>query len=138
MSASRLIIVLILLAVAFTIWRLQKYKIPKLITRWIFTSVALIAFLFFSWISNGIVNRFAENKIYSDVNLIPYRETALVLGANKNSASLVFSNRIDGVVILYKAGKIKNIIVSGATGPNNYDEASDMKSALVSKGGRTL
>jgi len=72
--------------------------------------------------------------VYSDVSLIPYRETALVLGANKNSAPWFFFNRIDAAAILYKAGKIKNIIVSGSDGPDNYDEAADMKSALIAKG----
>ncbi|HWY38369.1 MAG TPA: ElyC/SanA/YdcF family protein [Bacteroidia bacterium] len=134
MSTSRLLIVLILLLiVVFIVWRLQKFRVPRVITRWVLLPL-IILFFIFSMISSRLVNKAAENKIYSDINLIPYRETALVLGANKNSAPLFFFNRIDAAVILFKAGKIKNIIVSGADGPDNYDEAADMKSALIVKG----
>ena len=134
MNPFRLTILLILLlVVAFTIWRLQKFRIPKLITRWVLFPFLILLFIS-SWISSSIVKHAAENKVYSDVSLIPYRETALVLGANKNSAPWFFFNRIDAAAILYKSGKIKNIIVSGADGPDNYDEAADMKSALIAKG----
>ena len=135
MNPFRLTILLILLlVVAFTIWRLQKFRISKLITRWVLFPFLILLFIS-SWISSSIVKHAAENKVYSDVSLIPYRETALVLGANKNSAPWFFFNRIDAAAILYKAGKIKNIIVSGAAdGPDSYDEAADMKSALIAKG----
>src|ERR1051326_7328066 len=137
MSAFRLIMVSILfLIVLFTLWRLQKkYKVPRIIIRWILLPLFLL-FLIFAWISNSKVNKAAENKVYSDVNLIPYRETALVLGADKNSAPEFFSKRIDAAFILYKAGKVKNFIVSGCVGPanSNYEEAANMKAALAAKG----
>ncbi|HEV7230464.1 MAG TPA: ElyC/SanA/YdcF family protein [Bacteroidia bacterium] len=134
MGAFRLIILLILFfIVAFVLWRLQKYKIPELITRWVL--LPLFALLIgSSLISNKIINKAAENKVYSDVNLIPYQETALVLGADQKSAPEFFFKRIDAAFILYKAGKVKNFIVSGCVGPANYDEAANMKFALVAKG----
>src|SRR5437764_3245615 len=117
MGAFRIVIVLILLlVVGITIWRLQRFKVAKLITRWVLFPF-LILFFISAWISSSIVKRAAENKVYSDVSLIPYRETALVLGANKNSAPSFFFNRIEAAAIIYKAGKIKNIIVSGCDGP---------------------
>ena len=95
-----------------------------------------LLFLISAWISNSIINKAAENKVYSDVNLIPCRESALVLGADKNSAPEFFSKRIDAAFILYKAGKVKTFIVSGCIGPanSNYDEAANMKAALTAKG----
>lgn len=135
MGTFRLIAVSILfLVVVFTLWRLQKkYKAPRTIIRWILLPVFLL-FLFFALISNSIVNKASDNKVYSDANLIPYRETALVLGADQKSAPEFFSKRIDAAFILYKAGKVKNFIVSGCVGPANYDEAANMKSALVTRG----
>ena len=137
MSAFRLVIVSILfLTLVFFLWRLQRnYKTPKLIIRWIILPL-FVLFLAAAWISNHTINKAAENKIYGDVNLIPFRETALVLGADKNSAPEFFSKRIDAAFILYKAGKVKNFIVSGCVGPanSNYDEAANMKAALVEKG----
>lgn len=81
-----------------------------------------------------MVNKAAENKVYSDANLLPYTETALVLGADQKSAPEFFSKRIDAAFILYKTGKVKNFIVSGCVGQANYDEAANMKSALMAKG----
>src|ERR1700745_3565268 len=136
MSAFRLIMVsILLLVVAFTLWRLQRFRIIKIATRWILIPLVILL-LIFSWISNSIISKASENKVYSDVNLIPYRETALVLGADKNSAPEFFSKRIDAAFILYKAGKVKNFIVSGCVKPANanYDEAANMKSALLSRG----
>src|ERR1700751_1765289 len=134
MNAFRLIILsILLLGIVFTVWRLQKYRVPKLITRWILLPLLLLFFIL-AITSNYIIEKSAKNKIYSDVNLIPYRETALVLGVYKKSAPEFFNKRIDAAVILYKAGKVKNFIVSGADGPDNYDEAADMKSALGSGG----
>src|SRR5204863_7043659 len=107
MSAFRIVIVLILLlVVGIAIWRLQRFKAAKLITRWVLFPF-LILFFISSWISSGIVENAAENKVYSDVNLVPYRDTALVLGANKNSAPSFFFNRIEAAATLYKAGKVK-------------------------------
>ncbi|MFL5754264.1 MAG: vancomycin high temperature exclusion protein, partial [Bacteroidia bacterium] len=134
MGLFRLIIVsLLFLSVIFGIWRLQKYRVVKIITRW-FLIPFFILFLISVLTSNHLVNKASENKVYSDVNLIPYTETALVLGADQKSAPEFFSKRIDAAFILYKAGKVKNFIVSGCVGPANYDEAANMKSALAAKG----
>ena len=134
MNAIRLTILSILfLLFVYAIWRLQKYRTVKLITRWVLIPFLLLLFAAIIT-SNYIVEKAAKNKVYSDVNLIPFRETALVLGVYKKSAPEFFAKRIDAAVILYKAGKVKNFIVSGADGPDNYDEAADMKSALVSQG----
>jgi len=134
MNAFRLTILSILfLLIVIGIWRMQKYKAVKLITRW-FLIPFFVLLLVSIFISNSIVEKAAKGKVYSDVNLIPYRETALVLGVYKNTAPEFFNKRIDAAAILYKAGKVKNFIVSGADGPDNYDEAADMKFALVSKG----
>src|SRR5437016_4379234 len=121
MGTFRLMVVsILLLIVAFSVWRLQKYRVPKMVTRWVLLP-SFVLFLIFALISNSIINKAAENKVYSDANLIPYRETTLVLGADKNSAPLFFSKRIDAAFILYKAGKVKNFIVSGCDGPTNFD-----------------
>jgi SanA protein len=134
MGLFRLIIVsLLFLTVIFVVWRLQKYKAIKIITRW-FLIPLFVLFILSALISNYLVNKAAENKVYSDVNLIPYTETALVLGADQKSAPEFFSKRIDAAFILYKGSKVKNFIISGCVGPANYDEAANMKSALVAKG----
>ena len=90
MSTPRLIILsILLLAVVFIVWRLQRFRVAKLITRWILIPLLLLFFIL-AFVSNYIVEKAAENKVYSEVNLIPARETALVLGVYKNSAPEFF------------------------------------------------
>ncbi len=45
-----------------------------------------------------------------------------------------FYNRMSAVVALYKAGKVKYIIVSGDNSRVGYDESTDMKTMLVKLG----
>src|SRR5438874_2121686 len=107
MGAFRLIVVsLLFITVIIVIWRLQKFKVAKMITRWVLLPL-FVLFLISAFASNFLVNKAAEDKVYSDVNLIPDTETALVLGADQKSAPEFFSKRIDAAFILYKAGKVK-------------------------------
>lgn len=119
--------------IGFFIWYLQRFKIAKLTTRYV-----LLPFLFVFAISllvcNMIVKKAAEGKIYSDIQSIPRRDVGLVLGVSKTNAPSFFNGRIESAAELYKAGKIKELIVSGDSTTNNYDEAKDMKAALVESG----
>jgi SanA protein len=90
-----------------------------------------------SW-SNYWVIKKTRGRIYSDADSIPYNDVGLVLGANKNarggSTNLYFKHRIEAAADLFKAGKIKHIIVSGDNHIKEYDEATDMKNALMAMG----
>ena len=72
---------------------------------------------------------------YSDIERVPFRETALLLGAAKRSPSgspnLYFSARIETAAKLFHAGKIKHILISGDNSRKDYDEPTDMKNALL-------
>ena len=85
------------------------------------------------WIAN--TNR---DMLYSNVDEVPYNNVGLVLGANKRSGhgsvNLYFANRIEAAVQLFEAGKIRHILVSGDNHISEYDEATDMKNALVAMG----
>ena len=89
-------------------------------------------------ICNLWVIRSSRDKIYADVSKIPSNDVALLLGANKKSRrgniNLYFANRIDAAVNLFRAGKIKHIIVSGDNHIRGYDEPTDMRDALVAMG----
>lgn len=101
--------------------------------------LALAVLLMLSlWGSSRWIVSSAEGKMYSNVQDIPSNDVGLVLGANKNSrrgnVNLYFSNRIDAAVELFRTGKIKHILVSGDNHITEYDEATDMKNALVAMG----
>ncbi|MCU0435861.1 MAG: YdcF family protein [Bacteroidia bacterium] len=84
------------------------------------------------------VQRSTQSQIYSDVNKIPARDVALVLGANPRArtgrTNLYFLYRMEAAAALYKAGKVKHIIVSGDNHKAAYDESTAMKNALTSLG----
>ncbi len=88
-------------------------------------------------LSNYIIISNTKDKLFSDINGVPFRNVGLVLGANKNAhggKNLYFENRIDAAAELFKNGKIKHIIVSGDNHVDSYDESTDMKNALIERG----
>lgn len=80
----------------------------------------------------------AEAISYNDTKKIPERDVALVLGCSfktaRGNVNMFFQSRMKAVAALYKAGKIKHILVSGDNGRKEYDESTDMKNYLVNLG----
>jgi SanA protein len=99
----------------------------------IILAIALILVICDKWITSQ-----TKNQIFSDINSIPANKVGLVLGTSKyfsnGSTNLFFKYRIDAAVSLFKANKIKHIIVSGDNHKLEYNEAADMKKALVAQG----
>lgn len=99
------------------------------------TLVVGVAFVLFA---NLRILNAHKDRLYTDVRLIPARETGLVLGANRvlsdGRPNLHFESRMDATAALYHAGKIKRVIVSGDNGSRTYDEPSMMKEALMERG----
>ncbi len=97
--------------------------------------ILIVAVIF---ISNVYVEQKAKGKTYNSVNDIPYNKVGLVLGTSKYVASgrvnLFYQFRVNAAIELYKAGKVKYIIVSGDNGTKNYDEPTAFKEDLI-KGG---
>ena len=84
------------------------------------------------------VRRIAKDKVYSDIRSTPYNKVGLLLGTNPSGPNggknYYFIYRIDAAVQLYKAGKIKYILVSGDNHIKEYDEPQCMKEALMERG----
>lgn len=93
---------------------------------------------FLLWFSDFWISSRAKPYIYHDMNALPPQDIGLILGTSKfNSAgftNLYFVNRIEAAVQLYKAGKVKHLIVSGDNRSNDYNEPLDMKKALIARG----
>ncbi|SFZ90167.1 SanA protein [Flaviramulus basaltis] len=102
----------------------------------IFLLLALPILLIF--ISNYSIKRYAINKTFSDSSKIKKNKVGLVLGTakllNDGRINLYFKYRIDATIELYKKGKIDFILISGDNGNKNYDEPTDFKKELISKG----
>lgn len=99
----------------------------------LFITIILLLLIF-----NFYVNRKSYNFIYSSVDNVPYNKTGLLLGTSKylkgGEINPYFSYRIAAAASLYKAKKIKYIIVSGDNREINYNEPMMMKKELVKAG----
>ncbi len=69
---------------------------------------------------------------------MPQCEVALVLGCARvlpnGSKNRFFKSRIEAVKVLWEAGRINQVLVSGDNSRTEYDEPTDMKKALVEAG----
>ncbi len=102
---------------------------------WLSFSI-IILIIFIIILANCLISR--ETKYtYNDVDSIPANKVGLLLGSAKNLGdrpNYYFVHRIDATAELYKSGKIKYIVASGDNSRKEYDEASDMRDALIEKG----
>lgn len=85
------------------------------------------------WIVSG-----AEDYVFCEIEQLPENDVGLILGTSRRIATgqrnLYFDFRIQAAVNLYKAGKIKHLLVSGDNRFINYNEPIDMQKALLSRG----
>lgn len=102
------------------------------------TLIGIIIFTTIILLSNHWVIKSSQNQTYNSVEEIPYNNTALVLGTSKKvkggALNQFFTHRMEATYDLYKAGKIKYIIVSGDNSIMEYNETRDMKKFLIELG----
>jgi len=105
--------------------------------------MALLFFLFALLIiliitADYYVQSSVQSKLYKDIKAIPYNKVGLVLGTVKllknGNLNRYYQYRIDAAAKLFKAGKIKFVLVSGDNSKEGYDEPTDMKEDLIKKG----
>ncbi len=91
----------------------------------------------------NLTNLNAENSnfddfIYKDINKVPKKRAALLLGTakyvKKGKQNYFYTYRIEAVIKLWKAKKIDAVVVSGDNGTKYYDETTTMFKDLVKKG----
>jgi len=94
----------------------------------------LLLILFCNW----KIEQKCRASLYSNLQKIPTNKVGLVLGTSKwltdGRPNLYFKYRIQAAYKLYKAGKIKYILVSGDNSFENYNEPREMHNALVDLG----
>ncbi len=79
----------------------------------------------------------SRGRLFSDVDDVPEMAVGLVFGTTdrvKGRENLYFRYRIDAAVRVWKAGKLKTLIVSGDNRSQYYNEPEKMKQALVERG----
>lgn len=91
-------------------------------------------------VCDQIVERNASKNTFSDVNLIPNSEVGLVLGTTPQTRlgterNLDFDYRIEAATSLFKAHKVKSLLLSGdGNSLGGVNEPVCMKTALMEKG----
>ncbi len=100
--------------------------------------VVLSLLLFSIFISNYVIENYASDKVFNDVNTIKKNKVGLLLGTSKLLVSgrinPYYKFRVDAAVALYKAGKIDFILVSGDNSTVDNDEPTDFKNDLIKNG----
>jgi len=111
--------------------KFKKVYIPTILILIILSLVSIL------W-ANSTINKQTESRIYSDTDSIPENNVGLLLGTSKflrnGNSNQYFENRILATIQLYKAGKIKNVVISGDNSKKDYNEPEDMKNELIKRG----
>jgi SanA protein len=89
-----------------------------------------------------LANRWVINStdayLYADASLMPENEVGLVLGCSpfvaSGKPSPQFRGRAGAPPDLYRQGKVKRLILSGANPDATYNEPKKMREALLEKG----
>jgi SanA protein len=80
----------------------------------------------------------AWGRCYTLIDNVPFRDAALVLGTSKYVApgrpNLHYKYRMDAAAALFKAGRVKRLIVSGNGSEAFYNEPRMMRDDLVARG----
>lgn len=111
---------------------MRKKKWRKMILAAVLLLIAAI------FITDYWVTRSTQKQLYSDIVAIPCNKVGLLLGTNKyvqgKWVNLYYKYRIDATVALYKAGKIKYVLVSGDNSRKEYSEPEMMQADLIAAG----
>jgi SanA protein len=97
------------------------------------TTVALAAL----WILRAIAHAHTEGRIFTDIHAVPPAPVALVLGAGlwrDGTPTPALYDRVATAVDLYKAGKVKKLLMSGDNRRVDYNEPAAMKTLAVQLG----
>ena len=103
-------------------------------------SIFAVVCIAFMLICNQIVVSNAEGKVFSDIDSIKYNKVGLLLGTTPQArltkvTNYFFIYRIDAAEQLYRAGKIKKILISGDEHSlDGVNEPECMRDSLVARG----
>lgn len=100
--------------------------------------LSLLVIILIIVITNIWIILATSGRVYEDINDIPERKVAIVLGTSKSLISgkdnPYFDGRIKMAAELYRKAKVKHFIVSGDNSEKYYNEPKDMRDALIRLG----
>jgi SanA protein len=91
-----------------------------------------------AWLAEERLERLAAPYLTRDAAALPDVDVALVLGAApigpEGGRNRYLEYRLDAAAALWRAGKVKYLLVSGDKRPPDYDEPSAMRAGLIARG----
>ena len=115
---------------------MKKTKTIKILTRLILVAVVVIAGVIY--VCNAKVVSASADRCSECVDSLPDCETGVLLGTSikgrYTDVNPYFRPRIDGILDLYRAGKIKRIYITGDSASVDYNEPRWMADTLISEG----
>ncbi len=96
------------------------------------TALAIGGGIIFVMMASALIVCSTKGRVFEDLAELPNNEVGLVLGARRGT--LFYQNRIHAAAALYKARKVKHLLVSGDNHVVTYDEPTDMKTDLIGLG----
>lgn len=102
--------------------------------------IGIIAIFSLLFTCNYIVCHNSEGRLYTEIDSVSQSEVGLLLGTTPQTRigrrpNQFFRYRIDAAEALYKAGKIKNILISGDENSlDGINEVESMRDSLVVRG----
>lgn len=101
-------------------------------------AIVALSGLLFVFLINLQVSSYSKDKIYRSAEIVPSEDRiAIVLGAkvwDDGSLSHALLDRVTTAVELYKAGKVKKLLMSGDNPTQAYDEPTAMKAEAIRQG----
>lgn len=91
-------------------------------------------------VCNHLVSANAKGRVFTEIDSLPESDVALLLGTSPrtrigNRVNQFFAYRIDAAERIYKAGKVKTILISGAeNNKEGENEVVCMRDSLVARG----
>lgn len=79
----------------------------------------------------------ARGKVYREVSAVPLRRVAIVFGAQvlpDRQPSVALAHRVDAAIALYRAGKVRQLLMTGDNREDNYDEPDAMRAYAIARG----
>jgi len=95
-------------------------------------------FVVMVWLSNRWVINSTDSQLYKDSSLLPDNEVGLVLGTSplvsSGKPNPYFRGRMQAAAELFRLGKVRRLVLSGANPDARYNEPKKMREALLELG----
>jgi SanA protein len=113
-----------------------RWKRVLIVTAAVVAALVLLPVLTLVGIDQWMVAR-CRGKLYTKAEDVPQHQVALVLGARiypGGKLSAMLEDRVVSAVELYKAGKVKKLLMSGDNSERYYDEVTAMRREAIKLG----